>query len=406
MKLKSELKEDYSPAFFLAALGNGGLAITFFMYLQFLTPHKGSMMAHWGSLYPLINQANLMSVMIVTAMAGMLYFTFRHLRVTLWNIKEYTLFRSSDSFSQVKKTNAAVSFMAYPLSLAMSVNVLFASASVFVPGTWLIAEYLFPLAILAFLGVGALAFRFFLPLIENTLIHGHFDCDKNNNLSQMLAAFTFSMIAVGLSAASAISQVTLTGTIATLAATFFLVLAGIIGSVTMFNGFKNLMQNGVSLESTPSFWIVIPIITLFGISLIRLIHGYEHLFHFKIHGAVSFLLLSVFISIQVIFGALGYFVMKKAGYFKEYITGPKKSPLSYSLVCPGVAFIVMSYFFIHVGLVKNHMIAKFDLAHLVLLAPLVFLQVKTIMLVFKLDKKLLHSNIEKPTLNRLKAIKA
>ena len=33
--------QNYSPLYFLASLGAGGLTVTFFMYLMFWVPHPG-----------------------------------------------------------------------------------------------------------------------------------------------------------------------------------------------------------------------------------------------------------------------------------------------------------------------------------------------------------------------------
>ena len=41
MKFTNNLKENYSPLYFLSALGAGGLSVTFFMYLVFMTDHAG-----------------------------------------------------------------------------------------------------------------------------------------------------------------------------------------------------------------------------------------------------------------------------------------------------------------------------------------------------------------------------
>jgi hypothetical protein len=46
-----------------------------------------------------------------------------------------------------------------PLALAMSVNVGFILGLTFVPGLWNIVEYMFPAAMVAFLAIGAIAFR-------------------------------------------------------------------------------------------------------------------------------------------------------------------------------------------------------------------------------------------------------
>ena len=37
----SHAARAYSPLYFLASLGAGGLAVTFFMYLMFWVPHPG-----------------------------------------------------------------------------------------------------------------------------------------------------------------------------------------------------------------------------------------------------------------------------------------------------------------------------------------------------------------------------
>jgi|GEM_PF-4373788 hypothetical protein len=49
----------------------------------------------------------------------------------------------------------------------------------------------------------------------------------------------------------------------------------------------------------------------------------------------------------------------------------------------------MAFFFIHVGLIGSGLVAKFSIAHFVLLAPLVLLQLKTIATLFRLNFKLL-----------------
>ena len=42
MFLRRHLGKSYSPMYFLASLGAGGLSISFFVYLLYMMPHKGS----------------------------------------------------------------------------------------------------------------------------------------------------------------------------------------------------------------------------------------------------------------------------------------------------------------------------------------------------------------------------
>jgi hypothetical protein len=88
------------------------------------------------------------------------------------------------------------------------------------------------------------------------------------------------------------------------------------------------------------------------------------------------------------FGYLGYLVMKKNQYFKEYVAGEKTDVWTFALICPGVALMVFGMFFLNIGLVYSGILPKFSVLYFILLAPLVFIQIKTIFVLFKLNKKL------------------
>ena len=79
--------------------------------------------------------------------------------------------------------------------------------------------------------------------------------------------------------------------------------------------------------------------------------------------------------------------MKKLGYFESYVDGDKKSPVSFALICPGVAFMVFGMFFINMGLVLNGVIVKYSIAYFLLMIPFIFIQYKTIAVFFKLKNK-------------------
>ncbi|HNA28535.1 MAG TPA: hypothetical protein PK437_00660, partial [Thiobacillaceae bacterium] len=48
------LQEKYSPMYHLAALGSGGLAISFFLYLNFLLPHESGIIS-FDQLWPVLS---------------------------------------------------------------------------------------------------------------------------------------------------------------------------------------------------------------------------------------------------------------------------------------------------------------------------------------------------------------
>ncbi len=110
-------------------------------------------------------------------------------------------------------------------------------------------------------------------------------------------------------------------------------------------GLKSIFQYGISIEGSPTLWIAIPILTILGITIVRMFFGLSH--NFDSHGNMStlYVFTSIIISLQIVFGIVGYVVMKRIGYFKDYLHGEKKSPGVYALICPGVAIFVFGMFF-------------------------------------------------------------
>jgi hypothetical protein len=223
----------------------------------------------------------------------------------------------------------------------------------------------------------------------HALVHGHFDCEKNNSLAQMLSVFSLSMVGVGFSSAAAMSHVKTTAAIGYIGATFFFAAVIIFGVIKLILGFRAMMDHGVHQETTPTLWIVIPILTILGIGLFRMTKGLEHNFDAHVDPASIFALLTSLLSVQAVFGLIGYAIMKKVGYFERFVSGPEKSPGSLALICPGIAAVVMSHFFINWGLVGVDIVGKFSIAYFLIYVPVVWLQIKTFLVLFRLTSKLL-----------------
>ena len=195
------------------------------------------------------------------------------------------------------------------------------------------------------------------------------------------------MIAVGFAAPGAMSSNIVVNSTGMFFAIFFSALSILLIFLKIILGFKNMFEHGVGLETAPSIWIMIPILTLLGITFIRLSFGLEHNLESVANKSSLFVLTSVILSLQIIFGILGYMVMTKMGYFEKFIKSNDKSALSFALICPGVAFFVFGMFFINIGLTYNEIIAKYSLAYFLLMIPFMYIQVKTILLFFRLYKK-------------------
>ncbi|MCD8478558.1 MAG: hypothetical protein LRY68_12365, partial [Sulfurospirillum sp.] len=110
-------------------------------------------------------------------------------------------------------------------------------------------------------------------------------------------------------------------------------------------GFQNIFQQGISNEASPSLWIMIPILTLLGITFIRVSFGLDHHFDQKMANASMFTFTSLVLSLQLIFGLIGYKVMRNIGYFETFVHSNTLSPTSFALICPGVAFYGFWYVF-------------------------------------------------------------
>ena len=388
MLMKRELKGDYSPLYFLASLGAGGLGVSVYMYLMFMIKHPKVPLATFEFIYPVLSEGSIYSILVGIAILGILIFSFFHFKLLIWNIKEYKLFKKTKAFEDLKNSSAEVSLMAIPLTLAMTINVCFVLGAAFVPNLWSVVEYMFPAAIMGFLIVGIYGLKIYGDFLSRVILKGGFEFEKNSNFSQMIAAFAFSMVSVGLAAPGAMSHHIGVSATALFCSIFFMIITILVVLKTMFLGFKSMYIYGISKEAAGSLWILIPIATLIGITLVRISFGLVHNFDDKVSFSYLFMLTTAVVSLQISVGLLGYKVMKTVGYFKEYVNSDKKSASALGLVCPGVAFFVFGMFFIFFGLVKNEVIEIFSLGYFLVLLPFVMVQLKTIQVYIKLYKKL------------------
>lgn len=380
--------DSYSPLYFLASLGAGGLAVTFFMWLYFWVPHPGQPVPVFEDIAAAFAGGGAaMQGMILAAAAGILFFAFHNLRLLAWNLSALSRFRRTEGYAKLRRGNAETQLTAMPLAIAMSINVGFILGMVFVPGLWTVVEYLFPLALIAFTATGALALSQIGAFLGRIKTEGGFDWAANNSFAQVLPAFALAMVGVGLAAPAALSTLPLTSGIALVLSTFFLVAAVVIALVAIVLAVHSMSVHGVAPEAAPTLLIVIPLITVLGILIMRQNHGLH--VHFGGHESAgdTLLLLTRFLSVQVLFGLFGLAILRRQGYAGAFLLGERNSVSSYALVCPGVALNVMLFFWINKGLVGAGLIAKFGVAYWGLTAVALALQVAMIWLVFHLNRR-------------------
>ena len=382
------LREKFSPTCYLAALGAGGLSVSFFIYLMFLVPHPDTPMATFEYVMKALERGDWLSFVSAFSLVFIIAFAFFHFKLLIFNTKQYLKFRKTEAYQALIKSNGQISLMTLPLTYTMSINVGFVLGAVFVPGLWSVVEYLFPFALIGFAINGYFALKIFFEYFSRLLVNGDFDFTKNNNLTQMISIFALAMVAVGFAAPGAMSSNIAVNAIGIFFALLFASLAVLLTVIKIIFGFKNMFEHGLGLETAPSIWIMLPILTLLGITFIRITFGLEHNFQAINDKTSLFVLTSVVLSLQIIFGILGYMVLKKLGYFEKFIkSNDEKSALSFALICPGVAFFVFGMFFVNIGLEQTGILEKYSLIYFLLMIPFIYIQVKTIQLFFRLYKK-------------------
>jgi len=380
--------DSYSPLYFLASLGAGGLAVTFFMWLYFWVPHPDQPVPVFEDIAAAFTTGGpLLQAAIAGAALGIAFFAYHNIRLLIWNLTSYARYRRGEAYGKLRRSNAETQITAMPLAIAMSINVGFILGMVFVPGLWGVVEYLFPLALTGFLAVGVLALAQIGAFLGRIKTEGGFDWKANNSFAQVLPAFALSMVGVGLAAPAALSTVPLTSGIALVLSTFFLMAAVIIALVAIVLAVHSMSVNGVAPEAAPTLLIVIPLITVLGILIMRQNHGMH--VHFGAHAAPgeTLALLTKFVSVQILFGLFGLAILRRQGYARRFLFAAEHSVSSYALVCPGVAMNVMLFFWINKGLVGAELIAKFGVAYWGLTAIAIALQVAMIWLVFHLNRR-------------------
>lgn len=388
----------YHPSYWLAALGAGGLAISFYMYLMWMVPHRDHPMPTWEHLLAAWHSGAAgpvpLSAIVLIAGGGVAAMAVLHFLLLGWNIREFRAASSQNSLASLRSSPAEVQLMTVPLTLGMTVNVCFVLGALFVPGLWSVVEYLFPLALLAFSAIAWSALRIYGRYFSRMLVSGGYRSEEHNHLSALLAVFTFAMLSVGFAAPAAMSHVKLVSTLAATLSILFLVLSLVVGIIVLVTGISAMMTHGLQAQATPSIWMLVPILTLLGIEWLRLQHGLSHHFSGGASSATTFVTLTAIFMLQLGVMLIGYRVMQLNGYLRAHLSGQARSPVSFGLICPGVALFVMGMFWWHLVWVDSGLIAPFGVAYWVAILALALIQTATVAALLRLTwNLLLHRDV-------------
>lgn len=354
---------NWSPLYFLAALGAGGMVVTFFMYLLFWIPHPKHPIPVYEDWISIFMQGSLLSqVMIGIAISGIVLFTVLHVVLLVWSLSHYKAWKANGGLETILGSNAHTQLLAVPLTLAMSINAGFIFGALFVPGLWNYVEYLFPLAISGFVMLGIWAMRMYLSFFSHTVSRKGFNTSANNSLAQLMPGFAFAMISVGLAAPAAMSHDKITVASSIFLSSLFMVPALFVTAVKLVIGIAHMLEHGANKSALPTLWVGVPILTTLSIAAMRIDHGLIHTLHLGENTGAPFLFLGLVLVAQIFLILLGGAVMSKMNYFQSVWKGEEKTPVVFAMICPGVAFSTSQFFFINKGLVAAGIIEKFGVA--------------------------------------------
>lgn len=392
--LRRDPQQPWHPSYWLAALGAGGLSVSFFMYLMWMVPHAGFPMPTWQHLLAALQGTVELPAgvrpLAMLAVTAMLLLALLHFTLVIWNLREQSAAKKTERYADWLNSPNEVQLMTQPLTLAMTVNVCFALGAVLVPNLWSVVEYLFPLALLSFALLGVWALRIYGRYLSRMLVKGGYRSDEHNHLSPLIAVFTFSMLSVGFSAPAAMSHISAIAMLAGTLSILFLMVALITGLLVLISGLQAMMQHGLQPQATPSVWMLVPIMTLLGIEWVRMQHGLSHHFAAPIVQSKLFIMLTSIFMLQLGIMLLGYRVMQLNGYLKDNFTGEQRNPISFGLICPGVAIFVMGMFWWHLVWVQGGIVTEFSPVYWAVIALLATIQLLTLTALLRLSSRLLR----------------
>lgn len=358
------------------------------MYLMFWVPHSGRPVPIFEDIFAYARTTDILGqAAVLVAVVGIGAMTVLHLKLLFWNLGQLSAFKKTEGYAKLLTSNAETQLLAVPLTLAMTINAGFIVGLVFVPGLWNVVEYLFPLALAAFVATGVYAFMLLGRFLGRVLGEGGFDMAANNSFAQLMPTFAISMVAVGTAAPSAMSQVPWVVGLSLGLSTFFAAAAILMGIVAVVLAVSSMLQHGTAPEAAPTIMVIVPIMTVLGIMYLRQLHGLHTTFEAHSADAQTFMFLNKALAVQVLFGLLGILVLRRQGYAKQFLAQQgTRSAGSYALICPGVAGSVMIQFWVNKGLVATGLIAKFGVAYWAFTLPAIALQFGMIYLIWKLHR--------------------
>jgi hypothetical protein len=327
------MKKNFSPLYFLASLGAGGIAIMPFAFLQYTLEHGAGLVS--------IADVKQSGVFLLLE-AIMIVFSILHFGLTFLFTKRYLKWRKTENFQEVLNDPLKnPGLMAPFISFVMTMNIFIGPIRFFWP--WMAANLQTVMA--PAFGVWILIWLALMwseiKLLTISFTKG-FDSEQIS-FGWLLHPFALGMLTVvGAGVAAMATDINVAKP-----AAFMSMISGSMGlflllvkSVVIFK--SHFAAKGLpDKQFIPSFLIVVPNITLYAISAFRLGHFAEK--HLAYHLDWYFVLAIVLpFAFEIWYFAFGLSLMKD--YFKKHFFNKEYYVTQWGLVCPVVAIGVLGSF--------------------------------------------------------------
>lgn len=333
--------KKFSPLLFLASLGAGGISVIPFAFLQYTFPHGKGLVKIAD-----VAQANLpflKSLLFYSLEAVMIIFVIIHIVLTVIFLKRLFSFVRADDYNNfinnpLKNTGILAPF----ISIVMTMNVFIGPIRFFIPGMAdNLQTFMLP-ALLFWIFLFVLLLRMEIKLLKTAFVEG-FDVSKIT-FGWLLHPFALAMLTVTGTGIAAIAK---NPEIAHIAA-FMSFISGSMGIFLFLVKIVSIFQKHFATKDglgekhfMPSFLIVIPSITLFAISFFRIGHYLEKQHHFHL-GSYFLLVITVAFAFETWYLLFGLALLKD--YFKKHYFKKEFYVTQWGLICPIVAYAVLSSF--------------------------------------------------------------
>lgn len=331
--------KNFNPLVFLASLGAGGIAIMPFVLFQYTLNHGAGLITRnqlWSN-----NFLGLSKFYYLSLEGIMIAFTLLHLLLTVYLVTKLVKWVGSKEQKElIENPLSNATILAPFISILMTLNVFIGPVRYFIP--WMQTN--FQAMFLPAMIFWSIIFIFLISLEIRLLgisFRKGFDIDKIS-FGWLLHPFALGMLSVVGTGIAAMSK---NANIANLAA-FMSLIAISMGlfllGVKMVLIFRKHFSDKSLPEKQflPSFLIVIPNLTLYGISLFRLGHFLESTKGFHLD-SYFYIVIGIFFAFEIWYMLFGLNLLKdyfKNHHFKDfYLT-------QWGFICSLVAFVVLGAF--------------------------------------------------------------